>query len=227
MRVWDVHPGYLSRSRLLGQHVEIHAVWSVIVGNREGYSCHPETMRWRGNLPWLKQVHDLTAAEMGLRGFGHKSPLEGLAGPAGILDYIDHPLKQFSLLREKYREQEGGRLVLPSNDREFWQQHQANIYSRGRRVFRGLRLQVKPGPLGPELLEGVIDALKIPLNLALAREALSLMARAVGLPLGGGDLGEEVLGLYRVAREQGYAPVLQASVLTDVLAARKYGGEVP
>lgn len=222
-----MHPGYLSRSRLLGQHVEIHAVWSVITGNRDGYSRHPETMRWRENLPWLKQVHDLTAAEMGLRGFGHKSPLEGLAGPSRTLEYVDHPLRQLSLLQEKYREQEGGRLILPRNNREFWQQHQANIYSRGRSIFRGIRPQVKPGPLGPELLEGVIDALRIPLNMELARDALSLMARAMGLSQGWRDLGEEVLELYRRAREQGYAPVLQASLLTDVMAAWKYGGEVP
>ncbi|MFW5896791.1 MAG: pyrimidine dimer DNA glycosylase/endonuclease V, partial [Bacillota bacterium] len=30
MRVWDIHPGYLDRGGLLGQHAEIHAVWSVL-----------------------------------------------------------------------------------------------------------------------------------------------------------------------------------------------------
>ncbi|MDD4764978.1 MAG: pyrimidine dimer DNA glycosylase/endonuclease V, partial [Atribacterota bacterium] len=28
MRVWDVHPGYLSDKSLLGEHVEIHALFS-------------------------------------------------------------------------------------------------------------------------------------------------------------------------------------------------------
>lgn len=39
MRVWDLHPGYLSRQSLLGQHAEIHAVHAVIYDQKKKKRC--------------------------------------------------------------------------------------------------------------------------------------------------------------------------------------------
>ncbi len=76
MRVWDIDPKYLCDRHLLGEHNEIHAIWSVITKNLKGYSSHPETKRWRGSLKALYLRHEATALEMEKRGFNHKSPLD-------------------------------------------------------------------------------------------------------------------------------------------------------
>ena len=75
MRVWDIHPGYLSRQSLLGQHVEIHAIYNVLDQEKKGYANHPETRRWADNLDILKTRHDQTVLEMLLRGYRHQSPI--------------------------------------------------------------------------------------------------------------------------------------------------------
>lgn len=64
MRVWDIPPGFLCRKHLLGEHREIHSVFTVIDQDREGYSKHPETLRWVGKLAALKARHDEIVAEM-------------------------------------------------------------------------------------------------------------------------------------------------------------------
>jgi len=77
MRIWDVPPKILCRNHLLGEHNELHAIWSVITGGRKGYAMHPEVMRWRGRLRALYLMHDRIAAEMIRRGWKHRSPLDG------------------------------------------------------------------------------------------------------------------------------------------------------
>jgi hypothetical protein len=76
MRVWDIPPEDLCNNHLLGEHRELHAVWSVITKNKEGYSNHPETKRWVGKLAALYARHEKEVAEMKNRGFNHFSPLE-------------------------------------------------------------------------------------------------------------------------------------------------------
>lgn len=76
MRVWDVSPSRLCRQHLLGEHREIHAVWNVITLGREGYSRHPETIRWRGRLRALYERHEAVVREMCRRGYAHRSPLD-------------------------------------------------------------------------------------------------------------------------------------------------------
>ncbi len=46
MRIWDIDPGYLNRQSLLGEHRELHALVSIVVNGKQGYSQHPETIRW-------------------------------------------------------------------------------------------------------------------------------------------------------------------------------------
>nr|WP_320015958.1 pyrimidine dimer DNA glycosylase/endonuclease V [uncultured Desulfobacter sp.] len=37
MRIWDLHPGYLNRRSLLGEHRELHGMASIIVNGKKGY----------------------------------------------------------------------------------------------------------------------------------------------------------------------------------------------
>jgi hypothetical protein len=61
----------------LGEHRELHAIWSVLTNNKTGYSRHPEVIRWRGRLKALYLRHQILVKEMGKRGYRHYSPLDG------------------------------------------------------------------------------------------------------------------------------------------------------
>ena len=76
MRVWDISPKKLCANHLLGEHVEMHAIWNIITGNKKGYAKHPETQRWRGKLKALFLKHAEVAAEMQRRGYHHQSELD-------------------------------------------------------------------------------------------------------------------------------------------------------
>jgi hypothetical protein len=75
MRIWDIPVERLCNKHLLGQHLELHAIWTVLIENRRGYSRHPETIRWKGKLKALYKVHEDIVGEMLRRGFNHNSPL--------------------------------------------------------------------------------------------------------------------------------------------------------
>lgn len=154
MRVWDIHPGYLSRQSLLGQHAEIHAVHAVIIDQKKGYSAHPETRRWRDNLGLLKRVHDLTVLEMKLRGFNHNSPFpenyfykeefyrqEEAVEEVNVPIYVDRPAEQVMILREKYlQRQQEGRIPLPKNIFKFWAHHKYSVMARGYNCYKDIQL---------------------------------------------------------------------------------------
>lgn len=77
MRVWDIDPSLLCRGHLLGEHREIHAIWTILTEDREGYREHPEVKRWRGHLRALSERHRQDVHEMEKRGWtGHASPLD-------------------------------------------------------------------------------------------------------------------------------------------------------
>ena len=38
MRVWDLAAGYLNRQSLLGEHRELHGIYSIITENKAGYA---------------------------------------------------------------------------------------------------------------------------------------------------------------------------------------------
>lgn len=151
MRVWDLHPGYLSQSSLLGQHAEIHALFSVLMGGKRGYWSHPETLRWKGHLRELSWRHELTVREMILRGLQHRSPL-------GVIDdlepegpgpgFVDPPLEQFRLLEEKYRGTgKSGRIPFPLGARDFWIQHRRSLRARNADRCRDLGEALREGGL--------------------------------------------------------------------------------
>ena len=76
MRIWDLPPEELCREHLLGEHVEAHAIWSIITKRMKGYSNHPEVLRWKGKLAALYTRHEEIAAEMARRGYVHRSSLD-------------------------------------------------------------------------------------------------------------------------------------------------------
>jgi len=91
MRIWDLDPALLCDRHLLGEHRELHGVWSILTSGKRGYSRHPETLRWSGRLAALYARHEAEVAEMHRRGFRHASPLErGLAtGEAVQTELVD------------------------------------------------------------------------------------------------------------------------------------------
>ena len=76
MRVWDLSPGYLNRGSLLGEHRELHGLRSILLNNKKGYSKHPETVRWVNCLSGLDRRHDQLVAEMRIRGYVDRTPVE-------------------------------------------------------------------------------------------------------------------------------------------------------
>ncbi|MDP8212768.1 MAG: pyrimidine dimer DNA glycosylase/endonuclease V [Candidatus Zapsychrus exili] len=76
MRIWDITPQKLCRSHLLGEHRELHAIWSILTNNKKGYSKHPETLRWGGKLNALFLRHEDLVKEIERRGYNYRSPLD-------------------------------------------------------------------------------------------------------------------------------------------------------
>lgn len=147
MRVWDIHPGYLSTRNLLGEHSEIHAVHSIISKKKSGYSKHPETLRWIGNLRFLVLRHNLIVKEMILRRFNHNSPYSPVKSTEGKIYhvlYIDLPEVQFEILRKKYAQKnQRGRIPLPETGSEFWSHHKYSVMGRGYQYYRDIQQFMK------------------------------------------------------------------------------------
>jgi hypothetical protein len=66
MRIWDLSPGYLNRQSLLGEHRELHGIYSILTNGKVGYARHPETLRWARSRSGLSVRHRQLAAEMRL-----------------------------------------------------------------------------------------------------------------------------------------------------------------
>ena len=111
MRIWDIHPGYLNRQSLLGEHRELHGLLSILTNGKKGYSRHPETLRWVGRERALARRHILLVREMVLRGFTDRTPVELCGGEDRWPEtYVDSPDRQFALLADKYAGREQGRI---------------------------------------------------------------------------------------------------------------------
>ena len=103
MRIWDIEPNVLCRQHLLGEHRELHAIWSIITNNKKGYSCHPEILRWRGKLKALYLRHEKLVFEMKKRKYNHNSPLDKkiASGSDKQNVYIDSIEEQIKILKNK------------------------------------------------------------------------------------------------------------------------------
>ncbi|MBN2070459.1 MAG: DUF1722 domain-containing protein [Candidatus Krumholzibacteriota bacterium] len=146
MRIWDIDPGYLSRQSLLGEHRELHAIVSIIVNGKKGYSKHPETLRWNRYGWALRSRHGLLSSEMQLRGFREKTPVrtrsnKGIWPPV----FIDEPFDQYLILMKKYQEAGGGRIELPRSAGMLWSHHKYSVMARNIDLYREIGRKVAAG----------------------------------------------------------------------------------
>lgn len=79
VRIWRLPITILDRRHLLGEHVELHILASVILKKRNkikgGYQNHPETIRYMNDIGKLVSRHNEQVNEMKRRGYKHNSPL--------------------------------------------------------------------------------------------------------------------------------------------------------
>jgi len=103
MRIWDIDHEKLCRNHLLGEHRELHAIWSILTRNKKGYLHHPETERWKGKLRALFLRHEALIAEILKRGYRHQSPLEKkMAKGSSVQDaFVNDPGEQVTILKQK------------------------------------------------------------------------------------------------------------------------------
>ncbi len=103
MRIWDLPPRILCRQHLLGEHRELHAIWSILTAGKQGYRRHPETIRWQSCLRALFLRHQEQVEEMSRRGYQHHSPLAWrLAnGRAKQIKKLDSLREQKKILKKK------------------------------------------------------------------------------------------------------------------------------
>jgi hypothetical protein len=103
MRIWDIPPALLCRNHLLGEHRELHAIWSILIHNKKGYAHHPETLRWKGKQNALYLRHEQLVKEMQRRGYHHLSPLDKTfaTGENQQNVFVDSYDEQVLLLRQK------------------------------------------------------------------------------------------------------------------------------
>ncbi len=143
MRIWDIHPGYLNRQSLLGEHRELHGIVSILENHKKGYARHPETLRWVGYGWAIQKRHALLASEMALRGYKDKSPVVMNSNQSYWPEaFIDLPLIQYRLLKKKYIEKEKGRIPLPETAQEIWRQHKYSIMARDQKLYRELGREI-------------------------------------------------------------------------------------
>jgi len=104
VRIWDLPCHLLCRQHLLGEHRELHALWSILTtGRRSPYQHHPETLRWVGKLAALYARHEEQVCELERRGYQHHSPLDSAlaVGLAHQGDYVNSLAEQVARLRVK------------------------------------------------------------------------------------------------------------------------------
>jgi hypothetical protein len=131
MRIWDIDPGFLNTASLLGEHRELHGIYSIIVNKKRGYARHPETMRWASCIGGLSIRHNILVAEMQLRGFNHHSPLiPGHREHTWPAVFMDEPGKQYALLQGKYQHKKPGRIPLPATIHALWAAHKYSVMAR-------------------------------------------------------------------------------------------------
>ena len=143
MRVWDLSPGYLNRQSLLGEHRELHGIYSILVNRRTGYSRHPETLRWAGREAALVCRHAHLVAEMRLRGYTDRTPLAAAElEPAWPETFVTAPCDQITLLRTKYVGRDKGRIALPRDVQTLWAQHKYSVMARSPETYRAIGREV-------------------------------------------------------------------------------------
>jgi hypothetical protein len=231
MRVWDIHPGYLNRESLLGEHREVHALISIISKNKRGYARHPETRRWKGHLGSLRRRHALLVAEMQLRGYRHASPAPHRGLPGRWPErFVDFPGAQFQILQAKYATRRPGRIPLPIRAPQLWAHHKYSIMARDPRLYKDIGRTVARLRRGTPIA-GLAEELTLLLRCAPSpgnlRNALEHMwghvsrssneeATTADCPGFDRELGSILSEICRRAWQQESTYLLQSTSLTDL-----------
>ncbi|MCY3810192.1 MAG: DUF1722 domain-containing protein [Gammaproteobacteria bacterium] len=222
MRVWDIHPGYLDRQRLLGEHRELHGVVAVTTGGLNGYAAHPEVKRWAG-LGWACAMrHRLLAAEMAFRGYRDRTPVRLRRAPGRWpTTFIDEPGAQFGLLADKYADERRGRIPLPKSAQELWAHHKYSVLARSQSAYRGLGVRVSALPRGEidELAVELVAWLHKPPSAGNLRNALQHMWGHVEAgPDGFADCspGTALKRIQRAALAENNRYLLEQTALTEL-----------
>ncbi len=241
VRVWDIHPGYLSNASLLGQHVEIHALYSIILGQKKGYANHPETKRWVANLGKLEVKHELTVREMYRRGFKHLSrcpkdlsDAEDSGKPEEALGYVDLPAIQFAILRQKYQPQGlMGRIPLPQNGSEFWAHHKYSVMGRSYSYYKKVQEFMRnrwdrPIAEQAELIAKIMGILELPCTSKALNNLIDHLwgyfkkeaappEKEQMLSLRQAAFGEQLDFLFALAQKYQQKYLLQSTVFADLV----------
>ena len=225
MRVWDIHPGYLNRNSLLGEHAEVHSVLGVVLGGRKGFGRHPETMRWRGRLPALRRRHDLIVCEMALRGYRHHSAVTAEGVERWPETFVHTPAEQFAILRRKYEGRPPGRIPLPETCGRLWVQHEYSMLARETDVWAGAApdalSQTDRGSF-EELALHLVDVLRRPPTEVGLAHALRRIWDAVARfapqtePPELGDLGLLLGAVQELALEHRVRGLLESTALSEL-----------
>ena len=103
MRIWDIDPDRLCRKHLLGEHRELHAIWTILTQNKKGYAKHPETIRWQGKLKALYIRHESLVTAMKRRKYNHNSPLDETLAIGDVVQntFVHTPEEQIHILLAK------------------------------------------------------------------------------------------------------------------------------
>ncbi|HKI62245.1 MAG TPA: DUF1722 domain-containing protein [Mariprofundaceae bacterium] len=218
MRIWDLHPGYLDRKRLLGEHRELHGLFNIVHLGRKGYARHPETLRWVGHLSALAHRHQQLVLEMRLRGYRHQSPLPEIKG--GIewpATFINTPAGQFSLLGEKQAAEDSARIPLPKSTQQLWSQYKYAVMAHDPALYREVGPEVAHGRFASDfegLASLLVKCLRLPLLPGRVHNALAHMwgylDHAGAIPE---DRAAMLDALQRGAEEQGLTYLLHSTAL--------------
>lgn len=240
MRIWDVHPGYLSRDGLLGEHALLHAIAAMLRRGeppsatsrrtrRRHMAGNPEVARWRGYGWALAQRHRLVVAEMALLGIDHKSPLVLRKAADCWPAFVDPPATQFSLLAAKYEANgQRGRIALPRSCHQLWAQHKYSVMAREQSAYRALgrRVSAMRGTNGMAALALELTSwLRGRPSSGDLRNAVAHMAGYVETPATFTEMRPPTAArtVGRLAQEQGAAFLLAQTALSDLAAWPGFG----
>jgi hypothetical protein len=144
------------------------------------------------------------------------------------LIYVDSPLRQFALLREKQRSDDDPRIPMPRTLKGFWTQHEYAVMARGQQQYKSIAAEMDS--TAHQALSGAADQVEhilavlrtdpVPPQL---REVLQNLSHEAGI-CENHVLNIMARGIYMEATQHGNTLLRSHSVLTDALALGM-GGE--
>lgn len=208
MRLWDIHPGYLSDRDLVEEQHHLQLIAGYLASFRAATGDSPEVRRWAGHNGALGLRHRLSLCEMQLRGLGDDSSPLPVAEALAVTrqqqwpPYLDPPGRQLQMLSSRYTASERGRIPLPSNAQQLWSQHKYSVLSRDPnrykafgRLLAGQRVEVS------DLATRLTETLRTAPRVGGVRNAVQHMWGYVASPPMPGSSAIETWSLHRLLHE--------------------------